>query len=290
MGPRVYQESPVMEPTRITEILAAAQVRQLRLDPDRLRNVQAQDCYKALCQAREKKQAGLVEELEGKLEKAKDFDYQSHSYFDALLQGNSSVAKDRLKDLYKELGRSAGSEYHFVCCYDESYSMTGQPWQELVQAHLAFMHTLRNHTSAKVSIVQFASSARTVLELGDVVQAAGAELVCNRGGTVFAPALGEALRLMRSGHQQYPSLTPVLLFMSDGCNDDGDCIQTMTKMQREFPTLVLHAVIFGQSDSPILRGMVGAVANGQFHVSINGVELEETFSSIGSGLEYTGQR
>eukprot|EP00438_Fugacium_kawagutii_P023340 Skav200220 [mRNA] locus=scaffold3745:326750:344325:- [translate_table: standard] len=271
-------------------ILAESEVRELALDPARLRNMQAQECYQALCQARDTKQADLAKELEGRLKKARDFDDQSHAYFDALLQAKSSLAKDRLKDLYKELGCSAGGEYHFVCCYDESGSMTGEPWQELLQAHSAFMQTLQNHTSARVSIVQFACYARTVLELGDVGQAAGTELKCKPGGTAFEPALEEVLRLMHLGQQQYPSLTPVLLFMSDGENGDGDCIQTMTNMQHEFPSLVFHAVIFGQEDSTALRGMVGAVANGQFHVSIDGVELEKTFTSIGSGLEYTGQK
>jgi hypothetical protein len=95
---------------------------------------------------------------------------------------------------------------------------------------------------------------------------------------------------MRAGSQKFLSLTPVLLFMSDGENIDGDCIQTISNIQREFPDLVFHAVIFGQSDSARLRGMVRPASQGHFHVSINGVQLMETFSSIASSLEYTGQK
>ena len=80
----------------------------------------------------------------------------------------------------------------------------------------------------------------------------------------------------------------LLLFMSDGVNGDGDCVGSITEMQREFPTTVVHAVIFRQQDSPVLRGMMNAV-KGEFHVSIDGVKLLETFSTIASGLEYTGR-
>ena len=84
------------------------------------------------------------------------------------------------------------------------------------------------------------------------------------------------------------SEVPLLLFMSDGVNGDGDCVGSITEMQREFPTTVFHAVIFRQQDSPVLRGMMNAV-KGEFHVSIDGVKLLETFSTIASGLEYTGR-
>ena len=274
-------------------ILADSEVKDLGLDPASLRNMQALACYGALCQARERKRDRFVKEMEAKLKKANAFDSKSHAYLDALLAGDSCLATDRLKDLYRQLGRAglrAAAAYHFVCCYDESGSMRGPPWQQLKAAHSAFMQKLQHQPSAKVSIVQFDCSSRTVLEFGDAAQAARTNLEGNWGGTCFEPALGEALRLMRAGSQKFLSLTPVLLFMSDGENIDGDCIQTITNMQREFPALVFHAVIFRKSDSARLRGMVGAASNGHFHISINGVQLVETFSSIASSLEYTGQK
>eukprot|EP00438_Fugacium_kawagutii_P007249 Skav211569 [mRNA] locus=scaffold2228:280688:281449:- [translate_table: standard] len=247
--------------------------------------------YQVLGDARVKKRAGFIKELEEKLDKTKAFDSQSRLYFDALLEAKAPLAKDRLKELYKKLGHSAGGAYHFVCCYDESGSMSGTPWQELVNAHSAFMRTLQSHSSAKVSIVQFGSSARTVLQLADVAQAMERSLSFGSStSTNFGPPLNEAHRLMRAGVQQFPSLTPVLLFMSDGVSDDGACAHVITNMQREFPSLVVHAVIFRYPDSPQLREIVRVASNGHFHASINGVELQETFCAIGSSLEYTGNR
>ena len=264
--------------------------------PASLETMQAQACYDVLRQARRKKRAGLVEQLEKKLEKTNLFDVKSHAYLDALLAGDSSLAKGRLKDLYKQLGHASPraahvAACHFVCCYDESGSMKGPKWKQLQEAHSAFMQRLLHQPSTRVSIVQFARSFRTVLRFGDVAQAAQANLVFRAGrATCFEPALGEALQLVRAGSQNCSSLTPVLLFMSDGANSDGDCIQTITNIQKEFPAFVFHAVIFGEPDSERLRGMVGAASNGHFHVSINGVQLVETFSSIASSLEYTGQK
>ena len=128
-----------------------------------------------------------------------------------------------------------------------------------------------------------------VLKLADAKVAAQTDLEFQSGGTCFKPPLGLALQLFRSGLQQHSGLTPVLLFMSDGGNDDGSCFETIRSMEEEIPGLVLHAVIFNQSDSPRLREMVEAATDGHFHVSADGVSLKNTFSSIASSLEYTGQ-
>eukprot|EP00438_Fugacium_kawagutii_P029897 Skav200714 [mRNA] locus=scaffold2650:104505:105443:- [translate_table: standard] len=282
-------------------ILAEQEVKDLGLDPAILREkmegasiLGSESVYKALCGERMKKQAGFVEELEDTLKEANSFDSLSHFYFNALLERNSALAKDRLKELYQKLGaaqaaRARGGPYHCVCCYDESGSMYGKAWKDLKEAHLAFMQTLQGDASTRVSIVQFATESRTVLELGDVQEAERINLVNKDGGTKFRPALKEALRLIEAGHDKYPLLTPVLLFMSDGDNDDdGDCTKNVTDIQKKFPALVFHAVIFNEPDSKTLRKMADAT-NGMFHVSADGLQLVKTFSTIGSSLEYTGR-
>ena len=269
-------------------ILAESEIAHLGLSPGELARMQAKNCYAELCRIREDKQGVRSQKMERILAEADSLDQKSHSYFDALLGANCPLARDRLQELCMRLGQSGGA-YHFVCCYDESGSMENQPWQDLQKAHRTCMQSLQQIQSIKVSVVQFSGSCRTVLELADVQQAAVARLNFKGGGTSFEPALAEAFRLMRAGQRQYPGLRPVLLFMTDGCNGDGDCISTITKMHRDFPALLFHAVIFGQTDSERLRGMVGAVPNGKFHVSIDGVKLVETFSAIASSLEYTGR-
>ncbi|CAK9102159.1 VWFA domain-containing protein [Durusdinium trenchii] len=275
-------------------ILADSEVKELGLDPLHLRNMPAERCYNALCSAREKKQACRSKDMEKTLEEANALDCESRSYFNALLEANCPLARDRLRKLYEQLGGGSNTNaYHFICCYDESGSMRGSPWEELKKAHGAFMQKLQRVLSAKVSIIQFAQDAHTVLQLGDVKQAMCLELTRDTGErthkTWFEPALATALRLMRIGAQQDQRLTPVLVFMTDGSNGDGDCIQTMRDMRQEFPSLDFHAIIFRKEDSTVLRKMVGATGDGHFHVSVDGVKLVETFSHIASSLEYTGR-
>ena len=276
-------------------ILAESEVRDpkwLALDPARLQNMQAENVYhKELCVQREKRLAVQSQKIEETLKEADDLDNQSHAYFNALLEGDCPLAKTKLMELRKKLGQGSSvgcSGYHIVCCYDDSGSMQGSPWDDLMRAHRALMQSVLS-MPVRVSIVQFGDSAQTVLQLADGSQALQSDLHFRlRPDTRFQPPLASALQLMRSGHQQFPGLTPLLLFMSDGHNGDGDCIGSITQMQREFPTAIFHAVIFRLKDSPVLRGMMDVV-KGQFHVSIDGVKLLETFSTIASGLEYTGR-
>ena len=283
----------------------------LGLDPASLTRMPADKVYSLLCERREEKRAVESQKMEETLNDANALDEQSHAYFDALLEANYPLAQERLMGLHERLGHDRGvcrAGYHFVCCYDESgsmagplestinkngpgtVSMEGTPWWDLLRAHKALMKKVVDMPSACVSIIQFDNSARTVLGLGSAQQALGANLSIRCGGTRFQPALAEAWRLMRVGKEQVPNLTPVVLFMSDGVNWDGDCRQTIGLMQQEFQDMLFHAVIFNQPDSSTLRGMVAAASNGQFHVSIDGVKLLETFTAIASSLEYTGQR
>ena len=249
--------------------------------------MQAQHLYDTLCQRREAVQLQASREVENRLQDATTLDRQSRDYFDALLQGDPQGAGVQLRALYKSLASThAGSGYHIVCCYDESGSMRSSgKWQALVQAHQACMKNLQP-SCGQVSIIQFDDRARTVLSQATPAQAEAQPLQMRGGGTRFEPALAAAVQQMRAGDRQF---TPVLLFMSDGCNDDGPCTYSIQAMGQEFPNLIFHAVIFGQRDSERLRGMVAAAKNGHFHVSVDGIQLEQTFKSIASSLEYTGR-
>ena len=266
-------------------ILQEAEIVELGLQPSGLPTA-PEKCYEMLSKIREKNQAAHSQEVETRLQEAKAIHKQSHDYFDALCRGDSGAARSKLIELYKKLGKaSLGGAYHVVCCYDESASMRGSNWQALQQAHQTCLQMLQKMHGTKVSIVQFGSTARLILDTVEPTQGLSHTLQMNGGGTQFEPALDVARQQMRC----VKDLTPVLVFMSDGSNGDGDCLQTVRSMQQEFPDMLFHAIIFGQTDSPRLRGMVNAAAHGHFHVSADGVQLEATLSTIASGLEYTGR-
>ena len=269
-------------------ILDVAEIQELGLDAAALQTMQAPACYQELSCCRDDMQAELSIQLEKKLQDANAWDAQSHDYFDALLQGYSSFATKKLLGLHTALTTANGrAAYHVVCCYDESSSMGDIKWQQLQEAHETCMKTLQRVFPMTVSIIQFGSSARTVLDRSTPAEALACTLHWNSGSTNFEPALAMASQQIRHGDR---GVTPVLLFMSDGANHDGDCIRTIQAMQQEFPALVFHAIIFGKPDSARLRGMVGAAKAGHFHVSADGVQLVQTFSAIARSLEYTGRK
>ena len=274
-------------------ILAESEIVKLGLDAARVQNMQAEECYRHLEIARKKVQSERSKKMDEVLAKANELDDQSHAYFDALTDGKCKSARERLHSLYKQLGMGSArlsGQYHVVCCYDESGSMNGKPWADLRQAHQTCMGKLQQMTGVKVSMVQFGKYAHTVLQFADAQQAAQTNLSFGQqGDTKFKPPLQQAFQLLQIGLQEHSNLTPVLLFMSDGVNGDGSCFETIRSMEQEIPGLVLHAVIFNRPDSPALREMVEAATDGHFHVSADGVSLKNTFSSIASSLEYTGQ-
>lgn len=275
-------------------VLAESEVKDLGLNPADLRNIGAERIYPMLCNHREQKKASTSKKLEGIVDDANALDQQSHVYFDCLLQGNHLLAREKLMQLRKQLGQQEGpgviGGYHLICCYDDSDSMNGTPWRGLVDAHLVLMQKVVGITPAKASLIQFSESAQMMLKMVNVQEAYKHRLLF-RGGrrTNFNPPLQAAMDLMRLGQRQFPNLMPLLLFMSDGSNNDGDCSEKIAHMNREFPTMLFHAVIFRKPDSTRLREMAAAATNGHFHVSIDGMKLVETFSSIASSLEYTGR-
>jgi len=108
---------------------------------------------------------------------------------------------------------------HIIFCLDESGSMGGGPWNELIRALHQFWNTrgAEQGPAEYVSIVQFANSAQTYY---DHVRLQGPPpaLQYHSGGTMFKPPIQEAQRLITSHGGNGPV---AIIFMSDGCSGDG---------------------------------------------------------------------
>ena len=136
----------------------------------------------------------------------------------------------------------ASQSLHIVFCLDESGSMRGSPWSDLIGALNRFwmmraeeqvsrcapdvvpcrypvdLHLSHAQGPAEyVSIVQFDSSARTTHSHVRLVGSPPA-LSYNGGGTRFHPPAQKARELIDS-HGMGPA---VVIFMSDGGSDDGN--------------------------------------------------------------------
>ena len=132
--------------------------------------------------------------------------------------------------------------FHFVFCLDESGSMGGAPWQDLMKAYATFINKRRNDQGMGdvVSTITFSDEYRThhtLLPIDQVVT--GINFVS--GGTNFDAALtGAGQALVRTP----PGVSPMLIFMSDG-QGGGNPVPTIQGFRQQYPGFVCHCVGLG---------------------------------------------
>jgi len=152
---------------------------------------------------------------------------------------------------------------HVVFCLDESHSMSGAPWQELVSAFKAFWCATTSSQGPPmfVSIVQFGSKARVTHTMLRVKRQPPA-LEPHWSGTAFHPAVVEAQKLI-NGHGPMNGYTVVLVFMSDGhAADASQAAHVLANLAQQYPgRFESHTVGFGAGAPRTLESM--AFANGQ---------------------------
>mmetsp|Transcript_139570 Transcript_139570/g.445393 ORF Transcript_139570/g.445393 Transcript_139570/m.445393 type:complete len:196 (-) Transcript_139570:405-992(-) len=189
-----------------------------------------------------------------------------------------------LRDLNRSAVHCHG--YHVVFCLDESGSMHGPKWEDLTQAFTDFvgMCTAQGGGLDMISVVQFGKSARKTLTLASLDMAQRFSLKMTGGGTCFAPALSSARELFQLGSKQAPGLAPMMVFMSDGENHDGDVSAAMSLICQEAVDLQCHTIFFGSGGSERLERMAEAVPGGKYHLSIDGVELKRAFEAIAADV------
>jgi len=186
-------------------------------------------------------------------------------------------------DLFKENPQLQPKIYHFVFVLDESGSMSGEPWADLVRAYLNFKSKrLSDQVGSRdyVSVIQFNDSARSIVTSCSIASAPSS-LYIGGGGTTFSPALRLASSVIQA--HRIPSV-PILIFMSDGGDGGGDAVATTQSIanQCKHLNLQVHTIAFGASASEKLLQNMANVAGGQFHKAIDGVSLVQTFSKIAS--------
>jgi len=179
--------------------------------------------------------------------------------------------------------RAGSTRYpHIIFCLDESGSMSGEPFQDLIAAFARFWRT-RTATQAMgeiVSVIQFASQARRVYEK-QPLRGEPLQLSQVSGGTMFVPPLVEAESLIRQTCDQYD---PVLIFMTDGQSGDHDAaVSKMDSMASAFSSYSFqaHSVPFGSS-SPNVQALARPAKN--YHKALTGTELEQVFAKIAGNM------
>uniref|UniRef100_A0A0G4GEJ0 VWFA domain-containing protein n=1 Tax=Chromera velia CCMP2878 TaxID=1169474 RepID=A0A0G4GEJ0_9ALVE len=174
--------------------------------------------------------------------------------------------------------------FHIIFVLDASGSMSGSPWTGVMNAYRLFVQKRMGGNQGQaldtVSVVVFDSTAQTQLSQATLTAANSASLRYTGGGTMFGPALSEALVQLQAAD---PRLTPMLLFMSDGCSCSSAPGNTeMQQIQRQFGRsrgLQVHTFAFGSADRNALEGLAQD-GGGSFHVSPDASVLASQFVRI----------
>ncbi len=115
--------------------------------------------------------------------------------------------------------RVPAKRFHLVLCLDESGSMRGQKWADVLAAYKTLLSRRMNDQGLGdlVSVVTFSLTAETRFSQ-QPIEAAPRTFTYSGGRTRFAPALQAASEAMA---RQPADVTPLLVFMSDGKPEDG---------------------------------------------------------------------
>ncbi|KAL7565546.1 hypothetical protein ACA910_003823 [Epithemia clementina (nom. ined.)] len=182
-----------------------------------------------------------------------------------------------------------GNRKHVVFVLDESGSMQYN-WPGVVQAYNNYLGRRRQSQSGSdlVTVVQFDSSARTMVRLVELSQAP-TSLGYRGGGTQFYPAANEAEGLVRATPSTH---VPIVVFMSDGGTNDALAAAATFSNVNSFVQsnfgydLELHVIAFGcGADAIQLQQIANASPRGRVHASANTAELSTIFVNIAGGQD-----
>ena len=199
----------------------------------------------------------------------------------ATYKGAGHVSGDGHK--YACAHRGAGS-YHIVLVLDDSSSMRGNPWNQLVFAVKAFLAARVGGGGRDLcSIIVYNHVARIVWEATPVgtVSAGFPPTTQLNGGTDFAAGLRAAYEVLQRSQATLSHLTPLLLFMSDGGSNNGEA--EMSAIGGQIPGLEVYTVGFGGCDTNKMRDLASR-GGGTYLASTNGIQLQEAFMTVASRM------
>jgi Mg-chelatase subunit ChlD len=116
---------------------------------------------------------------------------------------------------------------HFIFMLDDSGSMGGQPWQDLMNAYNGFLDTkIRENSSDLVSVLTYNNNAIIHLQAVDVGSARRFNVPFRSGGTVFHVAFTTAEPLILKACDAIP----IMVFMSDGEDRNPSKIEILVQL------------------------------------------------------------
>jgi len=159
----------------------------------------------------------------------------------------------------------------------------------------AISHFIQRHLPSgpqdSVSVVLFGSSATIAFECEDISEALEDKLTTyyTSGGTNYHCGLGQALLILDRSRKNLAlnKKTPVIIFLSDGKNSEGDDpVELVKKIKELDPRVIFHTIKFGSGQNcsdEILEAMAKA-GSGRFKKSLDEIQLLKDFEELAYSL------
>uniref|UniRef100_A0A6U5JQH3 VWFA domain-containing protein n=1 Tax=Calcidiscus leptoporus TaxID=127549 RepID=A0A6U5JQH3_9EUKA len=231
--------------------------------PETVMGWDASGVYSELSQLRANIGGSAVQALR-EMAKARELEH------DAITRAlNAPGSTDGLDALIRRYNAASGlaigpNGIHIVFCLDESGSMKGEPWSELITAFEAFWAQTAANAGPPMhaSVVQFATNARVTHQMRPM-QGSAPSLTPKWSGTRFHPAVLEAQQLIDKVAGPENGYAAVVVFMSDGAAADSSRAAKVLAAiaQQHLDLFQSYTVGFGRGAPSTLKTM--AFANGQ---------------------------
>lgn len=178
---------------------------------------------------------------------------------------------------------------HIVFLLDDSGSMSGAPWNALCAAYKTFL-TARKSSQGVSDIVSviYHETTPMVVHSQALLHSMPSLAPPRLGGNHFSRALEAGDRAIGAAPANY---TPVLIFMSDGCDNNYQSEMRTITSKYSSRGIQIHTVAFGSgADHRMLKRMADECdGRGHFHSAPDAYVLNSTFAAIATQAEATNQ-
>jgi len=175
------------------------------------------------------------------------------------------------------------AKYHLFFCLDESGSMSGSPWNDLMAAVNAFIQKrieLCQNSGYPiedlVTVVNYSGNGRVVLTNEIITSNPQRKINFNSGGTNFAEGLKTVIQCLNGAN--LAGYTPCLLFMSDGGCSNGEAEMKLIRNQN--PNMKIFVIGFSSGCDRGKMNNMAQCGGGQFFFGADGSQLKSEFETI----------
>jgi len=206
-------------------------------------------------------------------------------YQQALLAKDSENAKKILLKLNRGLTRS--KPFHMILALDDSGSMHGEPWDNLIDAVAALLGKrialcLASHYTCEdvITIINHSHNCEVMCRARSIHDSPEKTSRFRSGGNNFKIILDTCRQEFQNMDRE--DYVPVLLFMSDGGSNDGE--PEMQSMVAEMPEIVVKTIGFSSGCDQAKMQRLADLGHGTYHYGEDAVSLKSEFQNISHAL------